>query len=57
MLTIRKVFTFFCLLCLCGEKEYPGSFQSKLVSLSFRLLPKYILFLAKLKGEGKPIWS
>ena len=56
-MTITKVFTFLCLLCLCGNKEYPLSFQNKKVSLSFKLVPMYILFLAKLKGEGRPIWS
>ena len=56
-MTITKVFTFPCLLCLCGNKEYPLSFQNKKVSLSFKLVPMYILFLAKLKGEGRPIWS
>ena len=29
MLTISKVFTILCLLCLCGNREYPGSFQNK----------------------------
>ena len=57
MLTISKVFTILCLLCLCGNREYPGSFQNKLVSSSFKWVPKYILFLAKLKGEGRPFWS
>ena len=32
MLTISKVFTILCLLCLCGNREYPGSFQNKPVS-------------------------
>ena len=35
------------------NREYLGSFQNKLVSSSFKWMPKYILFLAKLKGEGK----
>ena len=29
MLTISKVFTFPCLLSLCENREYPGSFQHK----------------------------
>ena len=29
MLTISKVFTFLCLLWLCENREYPGSFQHK----------------------------
>ena len=32
MLIISKVFTFLCLLCLCGNWEYPGSIQNKAVS-------------------------
>ena len=32
MLIISKVFTILCLLCLCGNREYPGSFQNKAVS-------------------------
>ena len=57
MLTISKVFTILCLLCLCGKREYPGSFQNKSVGFSFKLVTKYILFLAKLNGEGRPFWS
>ena len=53
MLTICKVLTIIYLFCPCGNREYPGSFQNKSVS-SFKLMPKYILFLAKLKGEGRP---
>ena len=52
MLTIRKVFTILCLLCLCGNMEYPGSFQNKSVISSFKWVPKHILCLTKLKGEG-----
>ena len=52
MITISKVFTILCLLCLCGNREYPGSFQNKSVSSSFKWVLKYILFLAKLKGKG-----
>ena len=32
MLIISKVFTILCLLCLCGNKEYLGSFQNKAVN-------------------------
>ena len=57
MLTIIKVFTFYTFplsaLCLCGNREYPGSFQNKLVSSAVNWLSRYILFLAKLKGRGK----
>ena len=42
MLIISKVFTILCLLCLCGNREYPGSFQNKAVSskLSFQMSAK-----------------
>ena len=51
MLTISKMFKFLStLLSLHGDREYPGSFQNKLVTYSFEWVPKYILFLAKLKG-------
>ena len=36
MLIISKKFTIVCLLCLCGNREYPGSFQNKSVSSSFK---------------------
>ena len=51
-LIINKVFTVhpLCLLCLSGNREYPGSFQNKLVRPSFKSVPNYILFQAKLKG-------
>ena len=57
MWTISKVFTIPCLLCQCGNREHPSSFQNKSVSSSFNWVPKYILFLVKLKQEGKPFWS
>ena len=57
MLTISKVFTILCLLCLCGNREYPGSFQNKSVSSSFKCVLKYILFVVKLKGERRPFWN
>ena len=56
MLTISKAFTIFFLLSLCGNREYPSSFQNKSVSSSFKWVPKYILFLAKLKGERSPFY-
>ena len=54
MLTINKVFGILCLLCLCWNREYPGSVQNKSLSSSFKWFPN-ILFLAKLKG--RPFWS
>ena len=32
MLIISKVFTIPCLLCVCGNREYPDSFQNKEVN-------------------------
>ena len=55
-ITITKMFTFLSTLPV-GNWEYPGSFQNKLVSSSFKLVFKYILFLAKLKVEERPFWN
>ena len=43
MLIISKVFTILCLLRLCGNREYPGSFQNKAVSskLFFQMSAKW----------------
>ena len=41
MLTISRVFSIVCLLCLCGKREYPGSFQNKSVSSSFKCVSKW----------------
>ena len=54
ILTINKVLTFLCLLCLCANGKYSISFQNKLVSSHFKWVPKYILFLVKMNGEGRP---
>ena len=52
---ISKVFTILCLLWLCGGiGNTTGSFQNKSLSSSFKWVPAYNLFLAKLKGEGRP---
>ena len=40
-----------------GNREYPGSFEKKLASFSFKSVPKYILFLFKMKEEGRPFWN
>ena len=53
MLIISRVFAILSLLCLCGNKEYPGGFQNKWLSSSFNWVSNYILFLAKLKGKGR----
>ena len=57
MLTISKVFTILCLLWLCGNREYPGSFQNKSVSSFFKWVSTYILFMVKLKEERRLFWS
>ena len=54
MLAILAKCSHYWLLCLCWNREYALSFQNKLVSSSFKSLPNYIMFLAKLKGEGRP---
>ena len=43
--------------CMGRDTEYLGSFQNKLVSSHFKWVPKYILFLSKLKGEVRSIWK
>ena len=54
LLTISEVFTILCLLCLCGNKEYFGSFQNKSVSSSFKWVlkhencPSTVLFLVRI---------
>ena len=57
MLTIRKVFAIFCLLCLSGNGEYPGRFHVKSLGSSLELVPTYVLLLAKLKRGRRPLWS
>ena len=37
-----------------GNREHPGNFQNKSVSSPFNWVSRYILFLAKLKGRGRP---
>ena len=36
------------------NREHPGNFQNKSVSSAFNWVSRYILFLAKLKGRGRP---
>ena len=38
----------------CGNRELTGNFQNKSVSPTFNWVSRYILFLAKLKGRGRP---
>ena len=38
----------------CENREHPGNFQNKSVSSAFNWVSRYILFLAKLKGRGRP---
>ena len=35
----------------CENREHPGNFQNKSVSSAFNWVSRYILFLAKLKGQ------
>ena len=44
------MFTILCLLCLCGNREYPSSFQSKAASIK-------IFLRAQVKWKGRYIWS
>ena len=37
-----------------GNREHSGNFQNKSVSSPFNWVSRYILFLAKLKGRGRP---
>ena len=37
-----------------GNREHPGNFQNKSVSLPFNWVSRYIIFLAKLKIRGRP---
>ena len=46
MLIISKVFTILCLLCLCGNMEYPGSFQN-IYPLNYLLHMEVILTIIK----------
>ena len=52
MLIISKVFAIFCLLYLCGNREYPGSFQNKAVSTKL-----FFQMRAQVKWEGRHFWS
>ena len=49
MLIIGKVFTNLCLLCLCGNRKYPGSFQNKALSSYFKRVPSEVRGKAFLK--------
>ena len=40
----------------CWNREHPGNFQNKSVSSSFSSVSRYVLFLAKVKGRGRPFW-
>ena len=56
MLTINKVFGILCLLCLCWNREYPGSVQNKSLSSSFKWLPKYSV-PGQAKGKAFLEWA
>ena len=40
-------------MCLWGNREYPDSFENKLVNPSFKWVLKDVLFLAKQKWKGR----
>ena len=52
ILIISKVFVIFNLLCLCGNREYPGNFQNETV-----ISKLYFQKSAQVKWEGRPFWS
>ena len=54
MLTIIKVFTSYSYSAFGNREHFAGHFQKKSVSCRFSLVSRYILFLAKLKGRGRP---
>ena len=56
MLTINKVFGILCLLCLCWNREYPGSVQNKSLSSSFKWLLKYSV-PGQAKGKAFLEWA
>ena len=39
-----------------GNSEHPGNFQNKSVSSPFNWVFRYILFLPKVKGRGRPFF-
>ena len=47
------MFTFFCLLCLSGNREYFGSFQNKVVSSSFKMNVQVYSLLGQTEERGK----
>ena len=50
MLTISKVLVILCLLCLCGNRECPGSFQNKSESASFQMCDQVYSVLGLTEG-------
>ena len=54
ILIISKVLTILCLLCLCKNREYRGTFQNKTVISNQQL---FFQMSAQLKWEGRPFWS
>ena len=56
MLTISKVFTILCLLCLCGNRECPGSFK-KLSKLSFQMSGQVYSLLGQTEEEKKAFFG
>ena len=56
MLTISKVFSILCLLCLYGSREYPGSFQNKISKLFFQISAQLYSVPGQNEVEGRPPW-
>ena len=41
----------------CENREHSGNFQNKSVNSAFNSVSRYTLFLAKLKGRGRPFFK
>ena len=54
MLIISKESTIFCLLCLCGNRKYPGSFQNKAVRIKLFLSSECP---SEVRGKGFFKWT
>ena len=52
MIIISKVFIIWSTLCLCANREYPGSFQNKAVSSK-----PFSRMSAHVKWDRRPFWS
>ena len=55
-ITITKVLTILCLLCLCGNREYPGSFRNKSVS-SYLKWATQVYSVPGQTGRRSKVWK